>query len=286
MEIVTSTLITVWDSYFIDTPINDNQSLIQVIDSTPKTVDWIQTTTLINVREYTDKIDSQNLTINVLDGTPFTKIISGMVKIPVKTVNYMSYIDVKESIKRKTTNLSHITVKLKPSVILLSMYTYLNIYTNSTKLNKEFTSIGTISVKTINENPILNGIVHINVVDTSNDSLGNNNTFATIFVKNRVPDYFSQLTDCVKVAGNVPEFEIPVRIGEWQKILSIPDNVPDKIVKIYNKPFGIQFNEKEIFGRIVVNQRYTMIVVLDTNKAFKVTLVPYMSEFVSWILNQ
>jgi len=283
MELITS--ITIWNSYYIDSSLYSTPKIIDVIDRREKNIGNLEKVTKLNIRTYTTTLSQPTTTITITDTTqPITT--HSINKIKIKISKPLSWIDVKEPYKLKVSGRLSYFIRTKPLTTLLTPTTSINVHSLQDKVNLHHTTPNLINSKIVKESPIMGGVVSINVNNVGLEStIGRK--YATIFIANRIPDYFSQLNDCIQIkGGNIPEFEIPVKIGEWQKILSLPPTIPDKIVKIYNKPFGIQFTEKEIFGRVIINQPYTMVVILNTNKSFKLKLVPYMSEFVSWLLNQ
>ena len=71
---------------------------------------------------------------------------------------------------------------------------------------------------------------------------------------------------------------IPVKIGELVKIIEFEE----EIEKIYNKPFSIYFNGKEVYGRLIKETPVTMKVYFKSGKVMKLTLVPYKSELIKF----
>jgi hypothetical protein len=116
-------------------------------------------------------------------------------------------------------------------------------------------------------------------IKPSKEYLESVTSYAFLEIQNLAPDYFANLNPCKDLYGDLPNLTIPVRVGELQNIATFESN----IVKIYNKPFGIYIDGNRIYGRLIKTQPITMIVYLESGKVVKVTLEPYMSDFVKLI---
>jgi hypothetical protein len=97
---------------------------------------------------------------------------------------------------------------------------------------------------------------------------------------NLMPNYLANLDECSSLTGDIPELTIPVKIGELTKIVTFEDEID----KIYNKPFSIYFNGNEIYGRLIKENPVTMKVYFKSGKVMKLTLVPYKSELIKFVL--
>jgi hypothetical protein len=98
---------------------------------------------------------------------------------------------------------------------------------------------------------------------------------------NLMPNYLANLDVCSSLTGDIPELTIPVKIGELTKIVTFEDEID----KIYNKPFSIYFNGNEIYGRLIKENPVTMKVYFKSGKVMKLTLVPYKSELIKFVLS-
>ena len=107
---------------------------------------------------------------------------------------------------------------------------------------------------------------------------------AFLLVKDIRPDYLSTVGDCTYQilqlqSSSFNNFEVFVPVGEYTTIFRIPDEVDEYILEVRNKPFGIQYDTKRIFGRLISLKEHQLIVKLVSGKILKLTLRPYLTEF-------
>ena len=143
---------------------------------------------------------------------------------------------------------------------------------------------------TIQSHIEVNSLVHccnlsdMNVIHVYSQAKQSRSTkLAKISVKDGRPDYLTILGDCnyslLQQSDNrLPEIIVYVRIGEFGKILELPPSVDDEIEIVYNKPFGISYDKKKIYGRIITQKEVNLFVKLKSGKVFKVILKPYLSS--------
>jgi hypothetical protein len=119
------------------------------------------------------------------------------------------------------------------------------------------------------------------VLKVSGSSKKNYLVMASEFLKvlNLAPDYLSTLKDCSTYVGSIPKLEIPVKVGEFTRIVSFEE----EIEKIYNKPFSVAFAGNEVYGRLIKEKPVTMRVFFKSGKVMDITLVPYKSELIKFI---
>ena len=138
-----------------------------------------------------------------------------------------------------------------------------------------FTSINPINCQTIK------GTSRVKVkVRPTLSSSDINRTSTTILIRVfNLSAIGSQLRDeCSDRIGKIPEMQIPVKVGEWQEIVTFPSDIE----KIYNKPFSIrQIGSRKLAGRVLTLNPVFMTVYLTTGEVFKLTLIPYKSKLVS-----
>ena len=95
-------------------------------------------------------------------------------------------------------------------------------------------------------------------------------------VKGLTPSYYSTNV-CNTGQNKLEEIVIPVRVGEFYRFFESKK----RIIDIYNKPFGIKFNDKSIYGRLITLDEVTMIVKFEDSSVIKLTLKPYITDLIS-----
>jgi len=99
---------------------------------------------------------------------------------------------------------------------------------------------------------------------------------ATVIVKGLMPNYYS-MNICDSGQNKLEEIVIPVRVGEFYRFFESKKRITD----VYNKPFGVKFNDKSIYGRLITLDEVTMIVKFEDSSVIKLTLKPYITDFIS-----
>ena len=132
------------------------------------------------------------------------------------------------------------------------------------------------------------GFLKVYVRDVKNPLTKSATTF--IKVKDAVPDTFSLLNQCLSASqfmynmNNIPEFSISVPFGEFCTIFEVVDD-NEAIDTIYYKPFGIAYDDKSIYGRIIVDSEFRMLVKLKSGQFIKLRIKPFKTKIYKSLFN-
>jgi len=243
MKIAVSSFIRIDDTWKTGVGVEPPTLTIKVNDKTNTKLADLTSSMIIPITTNTQKINtaSSSITTNKYEVLP-----QNVAQTSLRILSYVSSVFI--FIKRPE------SMKISYNGILIKSQTFNQKYVESdtiikAKVNRE---IKVSSETILKRNPYFIPIyfgrsAFLKVKSSEGISFLKASVFLHII--NLVPDYLSTLRECRNVIGGIPELRIPVKIGELIKIIEFEE----EIEKIYNKPFSIYFNGREVYGRLIRN---------------------------------